>query len=70
MTYHTTTQDINKIINALKNDNDKGHGRTPAKFIKLSANVIDNHLPNIINNDIVQNNYTEKDKTANIMINF
>ena len=35
------------------------------KLIKLSANVIDSHLANIINNDIDLNCYSENAKIAN-----
>ena len=37
------------------------------KFIKLSANVIDGLLTNIINKDIDLNCYSENAKTANVI---
>ena len=36
------------------------------KFIKLSANVIDSHLANVINKDINLNSYSENAKIANV----
>ena len=36
------------------------------KFIKLSANVIDSHLTNIINKDIDLNCYSKNAKIANV----
>ena len=48
-----TTQDINKIINSLTSNKATGPDGIPVIFIKLSANVIDSHLANIINKDII-----------------
>ena len=49
---HATTQDINKIINSLSSDKATGPDGIPVKFIKLSANVIDSHLANIIRTNL------------------
>ena len=43
-----------------------GPGDIPVKFIKLSANVIDSHLANIINKDIGLNCYSENAKIADV----
>ena len=59
---HATTQDINKIINSLGSKKATGLYGIPVKFIKLSANVIDSHLANIINKDIDLNCYSESAK--------
>ena len=61
-----TTQDINKIINSLTSNNATGPDGIPVKFIKLSANVIDSHLENVINKNIDLNSYSENAKMANI----
>ena len=61
---HATTQDINKIINSLISDKATGSEGIPVRFIELSANVIDNHLPNIINKDIDPNCYSESAKNV------
>ena len=41
-----------------------GPDKIPAKAIKLAANVIDSHLTNIINNDLVRNSFLESAKIA------
>ena len=48
-------QDIDKIINSLSSDKTTGPDGISVKFIKLSANVIDSHLANIINKGIYLN---------------
>ena len=66
MTYHTRLLKIEKnIINSLKTDRATGSEGILAKYVKLSANVTGSHLTDIINRDIVQNNYAGKSKTAN-----
>ena len=61
---HATTQDINKNINSLISDKATGSEGIPVRFIELPANVIDNHLPNIINKDIDPNFYSESAKNV------
>ena len=63
---HATTQEINRIINSLSSDKAIGPDAITVKFIKMSANVIDSHLANIINKDIDLNSYSESAKTANV----
>ena len=41
---HTTTQDVNEIINYLSSGKATGPVGIPVKFIKLSANTMDSHL--------------------------
>ena len=50
----------------LSSDKATGPDGVPVKFIKISANVIDSHLVNIINKDIDLNCYSENTKTANV----
>ena len=59
---HAANKDINKIINSLNTDKTKG----PEIFIKLSANVFDSHLANILNKCIDLNYYSENAKIANV----
>ena len=59
---HPSTKDINNIIKSLNINKATGPDGIPAKFIRMSANVIDSHLTNIIYNDIDQNNYSEMPK--------
>ena len=49
---YVSTSDINKIIKSLNVNKAKRPDGISAKFVKMSANVIDCHLANIINNDI------------------
>ena len=58
--------DINKIIKSLNTNKAKGPDGISAKFVKMSASVINCHLANIINNDISNNNYSEHAKTATV----
>ena len=62
---HPSTKDVNNIIKSLNANKATGPDGVPAKFITMSANVIDSHLTNIIDKDIDQNNYSENAKTAN-----
>ena len=50
---YANTSDINKIIKSLNVNKAKRLGGISAKFVKISANVIDCHLANIINNEII-----------------
>ena len=61
---YACTSDINKIIKSLNVNKAKGPDGISAKFVKMSANVIDCHLANIISNDISSNNYSKHAKTA------
>ena len=58
--------DINKIIKSLNTNKAKGPDGIYAKFVKISASVMDCHLANIINNDISTNNCSEHAKTATV----
>ena len=53
-------------MNLLSSDKATGPDGIPVKFIKLSANVIDSHLSNIINRDIDLSCYSENAKIANV----
>ena len=61
---YASTSDINKVIKSLNVNKAKGPDGISAKFVKMSANVIDCHLANIINNDISLNKYSKHVKTA------
>ena len=49
--YASTSDIVNKIIKSLNVNKAKGPDGISAKFVKMSASVIDSHLANIINND-------------------
>ena len=63
---YVSTSDINKIIKSLNVNKAKRPDGISAKFVKMSANVIDCHLANIINNDISSNKYSKHAKTATV----
>ena len=59
-----TTEEINKIIKESDPKKATGLDKIPPKIVKLSANVIDSRLGNIINNDITKNVFSEQAKVA------
>ena len=61
-----TASDTNKIIKSLDTNKTTGPNGLPAKFVQMSANVIDCHLSNIITCDISKNKYSEHAKTATV----
>ena len=63
---YASTSDINRIIKSLNVNKAKGPDGISAKFVKMSANVIDCHLANIINNDISLNKYSKHAQTATV----
>ena len=62
-----TASDINKIIKSFDTNKATAPDGIPAKFIQMSANVIDYHLSNIIPRDISENKYSEHVKTATVI---
>ena len=52
-----TASDINKIIKSLDTSKATRPDGIPAKFVQMSANVIDCHLSNFITCDISKNKY-------------
>ena len=63
---YASKSDINKIIKSLNVNKAKGPDGISAKLVKMSTNVIDGHLANIINNDISLNKYFKHAKTATV----
>ena len=59
-------KDINQIIKSLNVNKAKGPDGISAKFAKISADIIDCHIANIISKDISENTYSENAKTANV----
>ena len=56
--------DINKILKSLNANKARGSDGIPLKFIKLSANVVDKYLSNIINYDISRSYFSDGSKNA------
>ena len=61
-----TASDINKIIKSLDTNKATGPDSISAKYVKISANIIDCHLLNIIACKISDNKYSEHSKTATV----
>ena len=61
-----STSDISKIIKSSNVNKAKGPDGIFAKFVKISANIIDCHLANIINNDVSLNKYSIDAKAATV----
>ena len=60
---YASAKDINQIMKSL---NIKGPDDISAKFVKISANIIDCHIANIINKDISNNKFSENGKTETV----
>ena len=67
---NASTSDVNKTIKLFNVNKAKGPDGISTKFVKMSASVIDCHLINIINNDILLKKYSKHAKTATIRPNF
>ena len=55
-----------KIIKSLSINKAKGPDGISAKFVKISTDIIDCHIANIINKDISNNKFSENAKTATV----
>ena len=60
----TSTSNINKVIKSLNVKKTKGPDGISQKFVKMSVNIIECHLANIINNDTSLNKYFKHAKTG------
>ena len=58
--------DISKTIKSLEPNKATGPDDIPAKFVQMSANVVDCHLSNITACDISKNKYSEHTKIATV----
>jgi len=54
-----TTEEINKIIRELDPKKATGLDKIPPKIVKITADVIDSHMTNIINEDLSIDCYSE-----------
>ena len=60
------TEDINKIIKNINPKKSTGPDKIPPKIVRLSANMIDSHLMNIMNNDLSNNSFSNEAKVATV----
>ena len=59
-------EDINKIIKNINPKKTTGPDKIPPKIVRLSANIIDSHLMNIINNDLSNDSFSNEAKVATV----
>ena len=60
------TEEINKTIKELDPKKATGLVKIPPRIVKMSANVTDSQLANIINNDITKNIFSEKAEVSSV----
>ena len=63
---YASAKDINQIIKSLNIKKAKGPDGISAKFVKISIDIIDCHIANIINKDISYNKLPGSAKTATV----
>ena len=67
---YANAKDINQIIKSLDVYKAKGSDWISAKFDKMSTDITDFHIANIINKGISENTYSENAKTAHVRLIF
>ena len=60
----TSKEDINKIVDSLNANKAAGPDGIPLDLIKLSSNIVERYLTNIINHDILQFYFSNGAKNA------
>ena len=63
---YASTSDMKKVIKSLNVNKAKRPDGISAKFVKMSTNITDCHLANIINNDISSNKYSKHAKAVTV----
>ena len=61
-----TSEQINKIIKDANAKKSTGPDKVPPKIVRLSANIIDSHLTNITDSDLLKDSFSEDGKTASV----
>ena len=59
-------EQINKILRNINARKAAGPDKIPPKIVKVSANVINSHLTNIINSDLKRNTFSDSARVASI----
>ena len=62
----TTVSDINTLLKSVNTKKATGPDNIPHKLVKLSANVIDSHLCNIINKGLQDSSFPDAAKIASV----
>ena len=65
---YVSAKDINQVIKSLNINKTEGPDGTSAKFVKISADVIDCHIACITNKDISNNKLSENAKTVTVRL--
>ena len=63
-------EQINKILRNINSRKATGPDKIPPKIVKMSANIIDSHLTNIINSDLKSNAFSDSAKVATFLSDF
>ena len=63
---YASANDVNQIIKSQNKNKAKGPDEISAKFVKISTDIIDCHIANIINKGILNNKFSENAKTATV----
>ena len=63
---NATKQEINKIMSQIDVSKSTGPDKIPPKFVKLSANILDEPLAMIINENVSKNRFSDGAKEANV----
>ena len=58
--------DVNKLLKNINIKKATGPDTIPPKLVKLSANILDSHLCNIINKDLESNSFSDGAKIASV----
>ena len=59
-------EQVNKILRNMNSRKATGLDKIPPKIVKMSANIVDSHLTNIINSDLERNAFSGSAKVASI----
>ena len=59
-------EQVNKILRNVNSRKATGPDKIPPKIVRISANIIDSHLINIINSDLKRNAFSDSAKVASI----
>ena len=63
-------EQITKILRNINSRKATGPDKSPPKIVKMSANIIDSHLTNIINSDLNSNAFSDSAKVATFLSDF
>ena len=59
-------EQINKVLRYINSRKATGPDKIPPKIVKMSANIIDSHMINIINSNLKRNAFSDSAKVASI----